>query len=379
MLRFLPYILKNLWRQRTRTALTVSGAALGMLVFTFVGAVREGLAALTEDQSAQRTLIVFQANRFCPFTSRMPDLYAREIRDMQGVREVVPIQVFTNNCRVSLDVIVFHGIPPEKLDTVRKFQVVTGDYEAFKKNQQMGLVGQTLAKRRGLSVGDQFSVGEVSVKVGGIFRAANEADESFVFVHLKFLQKIKSLNIEGSVTQFEVLLNDDADPQEMARKIDQKYRNGPVATDTRTKGVFQARAMGDLVELIGFTRYLGLACVGLIFALVATTTVMAVQDRIREHALLQTLGFSGPLVFRLVLAESLLVSVAGGLIGVGLGIVAVRFAPAVGTEGVVIAFTPTWALAAMGLLVTTLVGVLAGAVPAWQAARAEIVTSLRQV
>src|SRR5260370_15881598 len=54
-------------------------------------------------------------------------------------------------------------------------------------------------------------------------------------------------------------------------------------------------------SLIGFANYLGYACIGLVLALVATTTVMAVQDRIREHALLQTLGFSGPRIFSLVL------------------------------------------------------------------------------
>jgi putative ABC transport system permease protein len=380
MLRFLPYILKNLWRQRTRTLLTISGAAVGMLVFTVVGAVRQGLAALSADPASQRTLIVFQANRFCPFTSRMPESYAREIRDLPGVDDVVPIQVFTNNCRVSLDVIVFHGIPPDKLRAVRKFEVVAGDYETFRRSQDVALVGQSLARRRGLAVGSRFVVGEVTVTVGGIFQAAHAADESFVYTHLKFLQKIKSLNADGLATQFEVLLNDRVDPQEVAKSIDAKYRNGPVATDTRTKGVFQARVVADLVEVISFTRYLGLACLGLIFALVATTTVMAVQDRVREHALLQTLGFSSPLLFALVLGESLIVSFVGGILGVFLGIVTLFWtAPSIGTEGVMIAFVPSWSLALAGFGVTLAVGVLAGILPALQAARAEIVTSLRAV
>ena len=64
MLRFLPYILKNLWRHRARTGLTVSGSAVAMFVFAFVGAAQEGLHDLAQDQDAQRTLIVFQANRF---------------------------------------------------------------------------------------------------------------------------------------------------------------------------------------------------------------------------------------------------------------------------------------------------------------------------
>ena len=77
MLKFAPYVLKSLWRNRTRTALTVSGAALALFVFCFVGAVQQGLADLTRGARAERSLIVFQANRFCPFTSRLPEDYAR--------------------------------------------------------------------------------------------------------------------------------------------------------------------------------------------------------------------------------------------------------------------------------------------------------------
>src|SRR5207245_2103072 len=100
--KFLPYVLKNLWRHRVRTALTVSGAAVALFVFCFVGAVREGLAGLTQRRQADRSLIVFQANRFCPFTSKLPEDYARTIAGVDGVADVVPVKVFMNNCRASL-------------------------------------------------------------------------------------------------------------------------------------------------------------------------------------------------------------------------------------------------------------------------------------
>jgi putative ABC transport system permease protein len=107
---------------------------------------------------------------------------------------------------------------------------------------------------------------------------------------------------------------------------------------------------------------------------------MAVQDRLREHALLQTIGFSGTRVFGLVLAESLLASLAGGLLGIGAAVATLAWSGiAVGTEGVTIAFTPSAGLAITGLAVALAVGILAGLVPAWQASRAEIVASLRYV
>ncbi len=380
MLRFLPYILKNLWRHRTRTALTVSGSAVALFVFCFVGAVQRGLDDLTRDRQAERILIVFQANRFCPSTSRLPEDYARQIARLPGVQDVVPIQVFMNNCRASLDLVVFNGMPPEKLRAARDLRLVSGDWGDFERERRAALVGQGVARRRGLHVGQEFAIGEVRVKVAGIFAAANPGEEHFLYTHLFFLQQTPGLRAAGTVTQLEVRLADGADTDAVARAIDERFRGGPVQTDTRPKGVFQHNAVADLAELIGFARYLGYACVGLVLALVATTTVMAVQDRIREHAVLQTVGFTGARVFGLVVTESLLVSAAGGLLGVGTALAGLAWSGlAVGTEGVTIAFVPSWSLALTGATVAVGVGVLAGAVPAWQAARAEIVSSLRAV
>jgi putative ABC transport system permease protein len=377
--KFAPYILKNLWRHRTRTALTVSGAAVALFVFCFIGAVQDGLAALTRGQ-VDNTLIVFQANRFCPSTSRLPEDYAGTIAKMPGVREVVPIKVFMNNCRASLDLVVFNGLPPEKLRVVRSIRPVAGDFGDFERHRDAAMVGRALATRRGLTPGQRFSIGELTVTVAGTFAADNPAEENVAYTHLEFLQRTRGLNSVGTVTQFEVRLADGTDARTVAQAIDERYRGGPVATDTRTKGVFESNAVGDLAELIHFANYLGFACVGLVLALVATTTVMAVQDRVREHAVLQTLGFTGNRIFGLILTESLLVSLAGGLLGIGLALAVLTWQKvAIGTEGITIAFLPSFAVAMTGLAVSVGVGLFAGVVPAWQAGRSEIVTSLRAV
>ena len=125
MIRFLPYIAKNLWRNGTRSALTISGAAVAMFVFTFVGSVQEGMANLKRGSQAERSLIVFQANRFCPSTSRLPEDYARTLAKMPGVEEAVPIKVYMNNCRASLDLVVFNGLPHEVFFIGKKL-VVSG-------------------------------------------------------------------------------------------------------------------------------------------------------------------------------------------------------------------------------------------------------------
>jgi putative ABC transport system permease protein len=376
MFRFAPYVLKNIWRHRTRTALTAIGAAIALFIFSFVGAIQSGLSGLA--RLSDRELIVFQANRYCPSTSQMPEYYISNLAKTPGVKNVVPIKVYTNNCRASLDVVVFYGMPAEKLRGARNLKLVEGDWNEFEKHRDAAVVGQALARRRNLSVGQRFSIGQVTVTVTGIFTASNAAEENFIYTHLDFLQYTRGLNSVGTVTEFEVQLADGADPDAVARAIDDAYRGGPIQTDTRTKGVFQARAVGDLVEIIHFTNYLGYACVGLVLCLVSTTTIMAVQDRVREHALLQTLGFSGGRIFALVMSESLFVSIVGGALGTGAAMLVLAWSHlAIGTEGVTIAFAPSVSLVLTGLGVTVAIGILGGCVPAWQAARAEIVSSLR--
>ncbi|OYW24605.1 MAG: ABC transporter substrate-binding protein, partial [Planctomycetales bacterium 12-60-4] len=119
----ISYVLKTLWRHRTRTLLTVTGSAVAMFVFCFVGSVQEGLNRLTTGLDADRTLIVFQENRFCPTTSRLPEDYSRKIGEIPGVRDVMPIQVWTNNCRASLDIIVFNGADPNQIQKTRPIKL----------------------------------------------------------------------------------------------------------------------------------------------------------------------------------------------------------------------------------------------------------------
>lgn len=379
MFKFLPYTLKTLWRHRSRTILTVSGSAVALFVFCFVGAVQEGMNDLQRRQAAKGSLIVFQANKFCPATSHLPQDYDQQIARLDGVREVVPIQVFTNNCRASLDVVVFYGVPPRKLAAARDFELVSGHWAEFEQHQDAAVVGRAVAARRGLQVGDKFSIGELSVNVSGIYKSDDPAEENYVYSHLEFLQRGRGMNLVGSVTQLEILLQPGVDPLAKCEQIDELFRGGPVETDTRPKGVFQAKSLGDLTQLIGMAHFLGYACVGLVLTLVATTTVMSVQDRVKEYAVLQTIGFSGPRVFRLVMTESVILGVAGGVLGVGAAMFMLKLSSlSVGAEAVTIAFTPSLRLAMQALIVAAVAGAIAGIVPAVHAARVEIVPALRQ-
>lgn len=380
MLKFAPYVIKTLVRHGARTLLTASGAAVALFVFCIISSLQQGLADLGKHQEAKQTLVAFQANKFCPATSHLPQDYDRKIAKLRGVKDVVPIQVFTNNCRASLDIIVFYGLPPKKVRQVRDFRLLSGSWDEFERNQDAAVIGRAVAQRRDKGPGDKFNVGEYEVTVVGVYASDNPAEENYVYTHLDYLQRRRSQNLVGTVTQLEIYLEPGVDPQAKSKQIDELFRGGPVATDTRPKGVFQAQALGDLAQLIELSHYLGMACLGLVLVLVMTTTVMAVQDRVQEHAVLQTLGFSGPRVFGLVLSESVVISTVGGGLGVGLAMAALSWSGlAVGAEAVTIPFEPSWELAGIGLGVSILTGLAAGFFPAWQAARAEIVPALRQM
>ncbi len=375
----ISYVLKTLWRHRTRTLLTVTGSAVAMFVFCLVGSVQEGLHRLTTGSDANRILIVFQENRFCPTTSRLPEDYSRKIREVPGVRDVMPIQVWTNNCRASLDIIVFNGANPTQIQKSRPIKLLSGNWQEFQSQRNAAIVGRNIANRRGLKVGDQFSIGDLSVRIAGIFESTVPSEENLIYTSLAFLQYTRGLDAAGLVTQHEVMLSDDADPDRVAAAIDATLRSGSVATKTRRKGAFQASTLSDLVDLIGFAHWLGYACVGLVLSLVATTTVMSVQDRIKEYAVLQTIGVRPLTTMRLVLTESTLLCVFGGLFGTLLAMISLSLGGfAIGAEGATIAFRPTSTLAISGGIVSMIVGLIAGIAPAIQAATVPIVNALRQ-
>ena len=187
MHRFIPYILKTLWRHRSRTFLTVSGSAVAMFVFCFIGSVQEGMNDLQRRQAAKGSLIVFQANKFCPATSHLPQDYQIPLVTTDGVRDVIPIQVFTNNCRASLDVVVFYGVPPLKVRAARDFELIEGSWQEFERNQGSMIIGKTLAERESVTVGDSFRRGGYDVKIAGVFASDDPAEENYIYCHLEFL------------------------------------------------------------------------------------------------------------------------------------------------------------------------------------------------
>ncbi|MGJ8642870.1 MAG: ABC transporter permease [Luteolibacter sp.] len=368
---------KNLARNRLRSLLTVLGVAAGMFLYASVQTMQDSLANATEGSAKDTTLVVYRENRYCPSTSRLPESYHDTIRRIPGVREVIPIQIAVNNCGASLDVITFRGVPPQEL---RKYnpgiEVIEGSYEDFTRRSDAALVGQHLAERRGLSAGDTFEAVGVNVIVAGIISSDSPQDESVAYVHLDYLQQASRIGL-GVVTQFNVKVESSDQLEPVAEKIDEIFQTDQQPTNTRPEKAFFAETAKQMIELIGFTRWLGLGAVLAVLGLVANAVLLIVRGRVKETAILQTLGYSRLAIGVLVVTEGLMLGLIGGLVGV-LGAVAFfRFKSfTLGNEGLALALSPSVSVTLGGLGVSLILGFIASLYPAWKATSRPLVESL---
>src|SRR5688572_30952343 len=189
--KFIPLVVKQVVRHRTRTLLTVGGVATAMFLFAAVQAMQAGVKDATETTARDTTLVVYRQNRFCPATSRLPEYYGDRIAKIPGVVSVVPMKIVVNNCRTSLDVVTFRGVPEDAFvkHYVKDFELLDGSIEQWRARTDAALLGETLAERRGLKVGDRFDAAGVTVYVGGIVHSDEPQDQNVAYVHLQFLQR----------------------------------------------------------------------------------------------------------------------------------------------------------------------------------------------
>lgn len=380
-LKLLPVVLKQVWRHRTRSLLTVGGVTVAMFLFISVQALQRGVHEATSVSAADQTLVVFRANRFCPATSRLPEHYADRISKIPGVAVVVPMKIVVNNCRASLDVITFRGVPSSDLAGLSaKWRIVSGSLEGWGSRSDSAVVGELLASRRGFKVGDSFDSSGVTVAVAAIIASPEPQDQNVAYVHLPFLQQAAKGAGLGTVTQFTVRVADPGQMDAVARAIDDEFRVEADPTSTKPEKAFVAQVGGDVIEIVRFTRYLGWGCLFAVLALVANAIVLSVQDRIKEHAVLQTLGFPGGLIARLIIAEGVIIGLIGGVLGTALAVAIVHLGKfSLSTEGFSVNVSADAGVVLMGLVIAGGVGVVAGLVPAWQASRREIAHCFRAV
>jgi len=381
-LRLVPVVMKQIVRHRTRTLLTVCGVGVAMFLFCSVQAMQAGAEAATRAEADDTTLVVYRKDRYCPFTSRMPQSYHARIASIPGVTSVVPMQITVSNCRTSLDVVTFRGVPAEEFlaESAPRLTVIAGSIDDWSRRSDAALLGETLATRRGLRSGDRFEAAGITVYVAGVIRSTEPQDQNVAYVHLSFLQSASGSRQGGLVTQFNVRVADPGQIESVAAAIDEAFISDAEPTQTRSEKAFVARAAVDVIEIVGFTRWLGWGCLAAVLALLGNAIVLAVQDRVREHAVLQTLGFKSALIGRMIVAEGLILSLVGGLVGSTAAVSVLWWGGfSLSVEGLSIPIEAGPNVLLAGMLISVLLGVVAGLIPAWQASRREIVECFRAV
>jgi putative ABC transport system permease protein len=376
--RMLPLVGKCIVRHRARTLLTLGGIATAMFLFCAVQAMRSGVAAATEKSASDNRLVVYRENRFCPFTSQLPQDYTRTIANIPGVKSVAPMRIVVSNCRASLDVVTFRGVEEATLNSA-DFTLLGGSINEWTRRNDAAVVGVRLAERRGLSVGDRLSAAGITVTIAGILTSENPQDQNVAYVHLDFIQRAAG-NKEGIVTQFNVEVNDPSQLDEVAGAIDDTFATAQAPTWTSSEKEFVARAVTDIVQLVEFAGWLGIGSLIAIFALVANAISLSVQDRVKDHAVMQTLGYPEHLITRLIVVESLGLSLLGGVTGVGLAYLVSWLGQfTFSVEGVSVAIQTNSATTLTGLVICIIIGIGAGLLPAIRAARLSTAEAFRAV
>jgi len=380
-LTFVPLILKQVWRHRVRTILTVMGIAISMFLFTAVQAMQVGVEIATREKADETTLVVYRKDRYCPATSILPQDYTRRIERVPGVVSAVPVKVVVSNCRTSLDVVTFRGVPKDQFlsEKGEKLQLIAGTFEDWHRRMDASLLGETLANRRGLKPGMTFDAAGITSYVAGVIRSDDAQDQNVAYTSLEFVQ-LAGRDELGLVTQFNVKVQSPDQLERVASEIDELFRTAQEPTATFTEKAFVGRIADDIIELVGFARWLGLGCLFAVLALVGNAIVLSVQSRVSEHAVLQTLGYRGGLIAMLIVGEGLVVSLIGGGIGALAAVGLTKYSSfALSVEGQSIPIVAGPALLLTGLLVCGTLGVVAGLIPALQASRREIAGCFRSI
>ncbi len=378
-LRCIPYVLKQVVRHRVRSLLTIAGIGIAMFLFTAVQAMNQGVTEATTASANDTTLVVYRKDRYCPATSQLPQDYQRRIESVEGVVSVTPMKIVVSNCRTSLDVITFRGVPKDDFITDRRtdLELIDGSLEDWRSRTDAALLGETLASRRGLRPGMTFDAAGITAYVAGVMRSDDPQEQNVAYTALEFVQ-LAGRDQLGIVTQFNVKVQDASMFDRVSEGIDEVFATAQEPTATFSEKAFIGRIADDIIELVGFARWLGLGCLAAVLALVANSIILGVQSRIAEHAVLQTLGFSGRLVAALIIAEGVLLATIGGALGAAMAVVVARLSNvALSVEGTSIPIVADAGLLVTGLALCGLIGVLAGLVPAWQASRRQIAECFR--
>jgi putative ABC transport system permease protein len=344
--------------------------------------IRNSFALGVEIAGLDRLVLINKISLIMP----LPYSYKARLESVPGVAMVTHNSWFNGIYQDPANFFANIAVEPEPfLKVYPEYKLPPEQIKAWFDDRQGAIVGRDLADRFGWKVGDRIPLqgtiyrpksGDVwEFNISGIYDAADGIDKTQFFFHYDYLEENRSFG-QGDVGWYVVKIEDGSKAVEMSRRFDSMFENSSAETKTTTeKGFVEsfAKQIGD----IGSIMIAVSSVVLLMFGLVAASTMaQSVRERTSELAVLKTLGFTGPAILALVLAESLFIAVLGGGLGLALAwLIASQGDP---TGGLLAVFVLPQRDVWLGALLMLGMGVLAGVMPAVAAMRLKITDALRR-
>jgi putative ABC transport system permease protein len=385
-MKFFPLIWSNLKRKKLRTAFTLLSILVAFILFGYLSAIRMAFTAGVEMSGADRLMVTHRVSIIQP----LPVAYKDRIAMVPGVREVTHANWFGGIYQDPKNFFPQMAVEPETyLDLYPELLLPAEQKRAWLADRQGAIVGRTTAERFGWKVGDKIPIqGTIyrhpdgsnlwQFNLDGIFDGKEKStDTSGFFFRYDYLKEATGGNL-GLVGWYIIRIDDPAHAPDVARHTDTLFANSPYETKTQSEKAV-AQSFADQVGNIGQIMRAILAAVFFTILLVAGNTMaQSVRERTSELAVLKTLGFGNGQVLGLVLAESCLLAVLGGALGLAIGWALIT-AGGDPTHGQLPVFYFPPQDVAIGVALTLLLGLVTGLLPAVQAMRLRIVDALRRV
>ncbi|MFY8093895.1 MAG: ABC transporter permease [Niveispirillum sp.] len=376
-------ILANLFSRKLRAILMLVAIFFAFLIFGVLAGVQNGFNNIGGSAGENRLVTINKIN----FTQPMPISYIERIRAVEGVARASYANWFGGYYQEGRNQIVTFAIDPEFYMDIyaTDYKLSPDQRAAFLADRSGLLVGQKLAERWGWKLGDRIPLSSNiytnkntgkqtwDFTIVGILEPAQEnADTSVAFFHHAYFNESVTF---GRDTAGWIVIEtaDKALNTDVSKRIDAMFANSPAETATDTEKAFNQAFVGQLGNITLIVTLVVGAAFATILMIVGNTMAMAVRERTKEIGVMKTLGFPSGRIFKMVLGESLLLAMLGGLPALGVAALLLEMMrKSVGFPGLALTLDFT----ALGIAIMLALGLLTGIIPAWNALRLNIVTAL---
>ncbi|GAP64909.1 ABC-type transport system [Mizugakiibacter sediminis] len=384
-MKYFHLIWAALFRSKTRTILTLLSVIAAFLLFGMLDAVRTSFDQAGQSANGARRL---QTGSKLSFIQTLPQSLDAQIARVPGVKSVAYANWFGGAYQDPHNQVFSFAVSDNYLDQYPEIEVSAEARKAFAETRTGILVGETLAKRFHWKIGDKIPLQSTifpqrdgskswNFDIVGFMHAKDKSAgwyDQLVLMHWKYFDEGTPYN-RGTVGWYVTSVSDVNQADRVARAIDALSANSDHETRTQTEQAATANWMKQMADIGLIVGSIMGAVFFTLLLLTGNTMMQAVRERTSELAVLKTIGFSSRAVMALVLAESVLLLVLGGAIGLALASVLIPIVSA-GSGGMLnlpSVGAGSWAL---GLTLMVAIGLLVGAPPAWRAMRLNIVDAL---